>query len=164
MLNLKKKLRKQLNNSKSLLFLLLIFFNSNNLLLADTSWLITPNEYLLLGAGVSDNVELLSNNDSNGPIIVLSKPKITDEVLAPVNITINFLPGKSDALPNMESLVVSLKGLITIDITNRIKPYINGNTLEITDAKIPKGKHKILFMIQDNEENYSERLIKFKVS
>ena len=164
MLNLKKKLRKRHNNSKLLLCLLLIFFNSNSLLLADNAWLITPNEYLLLGKGVSDNVELLNNNDANGPIIVLAKPKITDKVLAPVNITINFLPGKSDALPNMESLTVLLKGLITIDITNRIKPYINGNILEITDAKIPKGKHKILFMIQDNEENYSERLIKFKIS
>ena len=64
----------------------------------------------------------------------------------------------------MGSLIVHMKGFITLDITKRVEKYINGKELNIEDAKIPKGKHNILIMIMDMQENYSERLISFVVN
>ena len=57
-----------------------------------------------------------------------------------------------------------MKGLITIDITKRVIKFINGNELNIHGANIPKGRHNILFMIVDEANQYSEKLISFKVT
>ena len=63
-----------------------------------------------------------------------------------------------------DTLIVKLKGLITLDITKRVEKFIEGYELNIKNAQIPKGKHKILIMIMDINYNYSERLITFTVS
>ena len=168
MLNLKRKLRKQRNSFQIVLSVLalslLSLYSSGNTISPEYFWLVSPEEFIELGANESDNYQPLSSVNSNGPVIELMQPNIAEHVTAPIDIVINFLPGASQAQPNMKSLIIALKGIITIDITKRLKPFINGTTLNVQDAKIPKGKHQILVMIQDQQENYSERLIKIKVN
>ena len=168
MLNLKRKLRKQRNSFQIVLSVLalslLSLYSSGNTISPEYFWLVSPEEFIELGANESDNYQPLSSVNSNGPVIELMQPNIAEQVTTPIDIVINFLPGASQAQPNMKSLIIALKGIITIDITKRLKPFINGTTLNVQDAKIPKGKHQILVMIQDQQENYSERLIKIKVN
>jgi len=168
MLNLKRKLRKQRNSFQIVLSVLalslLSLYSSGNTISPEYFWLVSPEEFIELGANESDNYQPLSSVNSNGPVIELMQPNIAEHVTAPIDIVINFLPGASQAQPNMKSLIIALKGIITIDITKRLEPFINGTTLNVQDAKIPKGKHQILVMIQDQQENYSERLIKIKVN
>ena len=168
MLNLKRKLRKQRNSFQIVLSVLalslLSLYSSGNTISPEYFWLVSPEEFIELGANESDNYQPLSSVNSNGPVIELMQPNIAEHVTAPIDIVINFLPGASQAQPNMKSLIIALKGIISIDITKRLKPFINGTTLNVQDAKIPKGKHQILVMIQDQQENYSERLIKIKVN
>ena len=168
MLNLKRKLRKQRNSFQIVLSVLalslLSLYSSGNTISPEYFWLVSPEEFIELGANESDNYQPLSSVNSNGPVIELMQPNIAEQITTPIDIVINFLPGASQAQPNMKSLIIALKGIITIDITKRLKPFINGTTLNVQDAKIPKGKHQILVMIQDQQENYSERLIKIKVN
>ena len=168
MLNLKRKLRKQRNSFQIVLSVLalslLSLYSSGNTISPEYFWLVSPEEFIELGANESDNYQPLSSVNSNGPVIELMQPNIAEQVTTPIDIVINFLPGASQAQPNMKSLIIALKGIITIDITKRLKPFINGTTLNVQDAKIPKGKHRILVMIQDQQDNYSERLIKIKVN
>jgi len=165
MLNLKKKLRKQRNNFQIVLSVLILsLYSYSNAISAEVFWLFSPEEFIELGANESDTYQSLSSVNSNGPVIELMQPNIAEQVTTPIDIVINFLPGASEAQPNMKSLIIALKGIITIDITKRLKPFINGTTLNVQDAKIPKGKHRILVMIQDQQDNYSERLIKIKVN
>ena len=165
MLNLKKKLRKLRNNFQIVLSaLILSLYSYSSAISAEEFWLVSPEEFIELGVNASDTYQLLSATNSNGPVIELMQPNIAEQVTAPIDIVINFLPGASQAQPNMKSLIIALKGIITIDITKRLEPFINGTTLNVQDAKIPKGKHQILVMIQDQQENYSERLIKIKVN
>lgn len=165
MLNLKKKLRKLRNNFQIVLSaLILSLYSYSSAISAEEFWLVLPEEFIELGVNASDTYQLLSATNSNGPVIELMQPNIAEQVTTPIDIVINFLPGASQAQPNMKSLIIALKGIITIDITKRLKPFINGTTLNVQDAKIPKGKHQILVMIQDQQENYSERLIKIKVN
>ena len=165
MLNLKKKLRKQRNNFQIVLSVLILsLYSYSNAISAEDFWLVSPEEFIELGASEPDTYQPLSSVNSNGPVIELMQPNIAEQVTTPIDIVINFLPGASQAQPNMKSLIIALKGIITIDITKRLEPFINGTTLNVQDAKIPKGKHRILVMIQDQQENYSERLIKIKVN
>ena len=38
----------------------------------------------------------------------------------------------------MNSLIVKMKGLITLDITKRVEKFIDGTNLNIEEANIPK--------------------------
>ena len=160
--NLKKRLRKHKKQTNFfLIFLLLtIFFSANSY--AEDFWLISEEEYSSLKVDESFNQQL-SYSANNGPRITLVSPNIVDKVSAPVNIFLKFDSSPTGIEPNMGSLIVHMKGFITLDITKRVEKYINGKELNIEDAKIPKGKHNILIMIMDLQENYSERLISFIV-
>ncbi len=126
-------------------------------------WLISDNEYLSLK--VDDSLDLkLSTSYDKGPKITLVSPNISKKITAPVNISLRFENSPTGIEPNMDSLIVQMKGLITLDITKRIKKYIKGRELNIENAKIPKGRHNIVFMIMDQEMNYSERLLSFRIN
>ncbi len=155
-----KKLRKQIN--------LFVFICIGSLVLSNTFaddefWLLTKTEYALLDVENSVD-EKLNYSLNSGPKINLVYPNIIEKVDAPVNIFIKFENSPEGSEPDMDTLVVKLKGLITLDITKRVEKFIEGYELNIKNAQIPKGRHKILIMIMDINYNYSERLITFTVS
>lgn len=160
--NLKKKLKKQ---QKAVSFLLIIALaNIIYFAQAESSdfWLISESEYNTLRPE-NTFIENLSYGSDNGPRINLIQPKITDKVSTPVNIYLRFEDSPTGSRPNMNSLIVKMKGLITLDITKRVEKFIDGTNLNIEEANIPKGKHNILIMIMDMDHNYSERLISFVI-
>ena len=163
MLNLKKKLRKLKKQISFLIFVITLttitFANSYG----SDFWLISENEYLSLKVNNSID-QKLSYLANKGPKITLVSPNIAEKIFTPVNISLRFENSPNGIEPNMDSLVVQMKGLIILDITKRIKQFIKGKELNIENAKIPKGRHNIVFMIMDEEMNYSERLLSFKVN
>ena len=160
---MKKKLRKL---KKQISFALATFLAAtfvNVVAYGSDFWLISDNEYLSLK--VDDSLDLkLSTSYDKGPKITLVSPNIAEKISAPVNINLIFENSPTGIEPNMDSLIVQMKGLITLDITKRVKKYIKGKELNIENAKIPKGRHNIVFMIMDQEMNYSERLLSFKIN
>ena len=121
MLNLKKKLRKLRNNFQIVLSaLILSLYSYSSAISAEEFWLVSPEEFIELGVNSSDTYQLLSAANLNGPVIELMQPNIAEQVTAPIDIVINFLPGASQAQPNMKSLIIALKGIISIDITKRL--------------------------------------------
>ena len=162
MLNLKRKLKKQKKQINSFLTLLLLalFFFTNSY--AEDFWLISEKEYASLKTNESFEQQLNSSS-SIGPKIILVSPNIVEKISAPVHIYLKFDNSSSGIEPNMDSLIVHMKGLISLDITKRVEKYIDGKELNIEDAKIPKGRHNIHIMIMDMMDNYSDRLISFVV-
>ena len=114
MLNLKKKLRKLKNKiSLSLATILLTTFfcavaNGNEF------WLISENEYSSLEVDNTLDFKLGSTYDK-GPKITLVSPNIAEIVSAPVNIYLRFENSPNGIEPDMDSLIVQMKGLITLD-------------------------------------------------
>ena len=164
MLNWKKRSKKLNSNYLSCIVFCLFFTFSFSSVNADEFWLLSNDEYNQIKILDENFGENLSTTIANGPIIKIVEPNVIDKVNSPVNIKLQFLPSANGFQPNMKSLIVHMKGLITLDITKRVKKFIKGNELNIKDANIPKGRHKILFMIVDEADQYSEKLISFKVS
>ena len=164
MLNWKKRSKRLNSNYLSYLTFCLLFTLSFSSVNADEFWLLSNDEYNQIKLLDENFGENLSTTIANGPIIKIVEPNVIDKVNSPVNIKLQFLPSANGFQPNMKSLIVHMKGLITLDITKRVKKFIKGNELNIKDANIPKGRHKILFMIVDEADQYSEKLISFKVS
>lgn len=162
MLNLKKKLRKLKNQISFTLVTILLTSLFCTVANGSEFWLISENEYSLLKVDNTLDLKLgLAYN--KGPKINLIEPNINNAVLAPVNIYIKFEKSPSGSKPQMNTLIVKMKGIISLDITKRVEKFINGTELNIENANIPRGKHNILIMIMDADNNYSERLISFIV-
>jgi len=119
-------------------------------------WLITPLESQIQ---VRDGsyTEPVAAAEGPGPEIVLKNPKMFKKLLSPIDIFIAFEPGKSGKPVDMETLKVTLIGFIDINITDRLREYIRGTNLDIQEAKLPSGEHRLRMRIKDVDGNPNER-------
>jgi len=91
-----------------------------------------------------------------GPVISLEKPVLTDttveppyvETSSPVNLVVLFK--ERNAPVDMNSLqVFGKKGILKLSLTERLKPYLKGTSLEAPDVHVPKGRFLVEVLIQD---------------
>ena len=125
---------------------------------AEKRWLITPSEAARVAGSPPDSDTLpVAAAEGRGPQIVVMNPRALERLRSPVNILIRFEPGASGQPPDMKSLSVTLRGLISIDITDRLKEYLIGASLEVHDAELPTGNHRIRLTLTDMGGNLSAR-------
>ncbi|OQY58022.1 MAG: hypothetical protein B6245_14015 [Desulfobacteraceae bacterium 4572_88] len=110
----------------------------------------------------------LTRSASPGPRIMMEAPEVsmsnqgqTAEMLSPARLKISFGENpESGESVDMASLdVKAVKWLVSISLTDRLKPYIQGTTLEAEKVEIPKGKFHIEVSVADAKgektvENY----------
>jgi hypothetical protein len=130
---------------------------------AESLLLITPEE-AALGAyqGVS-----LATRGLGGPVIKVLSPDQSDSdkvpVLGkPVHISVHF-ESFSGAKVDMSTLRVIYLKLFGIDITDRLKPYVTGDAIEVPAADIPDGDHSIRVDIKDTSGHESQQTFHFLV-
>jgi hypothetical protein len=51
----------------------------------------------------------------------------------------------------------------TVDLTSRIKPFVQPSGIDIPDAELPAGEHFIQFAIKDSEGRAVTKLIRLKI-
>ena len=147
------------------LFLTLGFFtNPINSLKAGDKWFIAPEDVKRAGTPNLQNMQVLGAIKGKGPAIHVQDPKALKKLNTPVKILISFVPGQSGEFPDMKSLLVTLFGFFEIDITDRVREYIDGYKLNVEDADIPEGRHLIRITIEDVSGNTNERDIVLNVA
>jgi hypothetical protein len=146
----------RLLRSSALLVLLSVLFLSSTVGAATDEWLITPEEAQMQ---VRDGsyAEPVAANEGPGPVILLKNPKMLKKLRSPIDIFIAFEPGKSGKPADMKTLKVTLIGFININITDRLREYIKGTSLDVEEAKLPSGKHRLRMRIKDVDGNPNER-------
>ena len=106
--------------------------------------------------GVLDNKLIPSSSISKkGPEIIIKTPPveidntgITIETYSPTDLIISFI--KTGSAIDIESLkVVAKKGFFSVSLTDRLKPYMEGTSINAKKIKIPKGKFLIQISIAD---------------
>ena len=99
---------------------------------------------------------------SNGPIIQMDNPIVALKdgqpfvrTQTPASLRVSF---KSNRAPiNPKSLEVKArKGILSVDLTNRLAPYIQKDVLEVKGLSIPRGYYIIEVSISDTQGNKSE--------
>ena len=123
---------------------------------ATDEWLITPEE-VQMQIRDSNYADPVAAIEGPGPAIVLKNPKMLQQLSSPIDIFIAFEPGKSMKPADMRTLKVTLVGFIDFNITDRLVKYINGTNLDVDDAKLPIGKHRLRVLIKDVDGNPNER-------
>ena len=124
---------------------------------ADPKWLITPEEAAKVRSLAVDFKEPAAAVEGPGPLIIVRNPKALQSVRSPVDIFVVFKTGKSGQPPDMSTLSVTLIGFFNFDITDRMREYIKTSSLEIEEAELPTGSHRLRIAIKDISGNPNER-------
>jgi hypothetical protein len=99
----------------------------------------------------------------DAPLIELSAPKLSKPVSSPTPIELKFQPTPPSSV-KPESFKV-LYGSFEIDITKRILNVakVTESGVFVKEANLPKGKHKLLMVLEDTSGRRGNKVIEFEV-
>ena len=97
------------------------------------------------------------------PLIDLSAPKLSAPVSSPTHIELKFQPTPPSSV-KPETFKV-LYGSFEIDITKRILNVakVTESGVNVQEASLPKGKHKLLMVVEDTSGRRGNKTIEFEV-
>jgi hypothetical protein len=102
-----------------------------------------------------------AQGDPNGPEIVVASPEDGKHYQPPVAIDITFRPRASRV--DVDTLEVAYLKWISIDITDRVRPYATETGIQVTNAELPKGSHRVRVTIADVEGRTTQRTMEIEV-
>ena len=99
----------------------------------------------------------------DAPLIELSAPKLSAPVSSPTPIKLKFQANPPSAV-KPETFKV-LYGSFEIDITIRILNVakVSATGVNVQEASLPKGKHKLLMVVEDTSGRRGNKTIEFEV-
>jgi hypothetical protein len=99
----------------------------------------------------------------DAPVIELAAPKLSTPVSSPTPIELKFQPTPPSAV-KPETFKV-LYGSFEIDITKRILSVakVTESGVFVQEANLPKGKHKLLMVVEDTAGRRGNRSVEFEV-
>ncbi|MDA0739782.1 MAG: hypothetical protein O2999_15050 [Nitrospirae bacterium] len=130
-------------------------------------WLITPEEAAMTPAADADPLQGGAHFDIGredldiGPIIDVQKPIAGKPLNAPIEISVTFKP-RSHPI-DLTTLEVVLVKFINIDITDRVVDYVSDQGIQLKEAKIPSGSHRVRVSVADTTGAVSTRDFLFEV-
>ena len=99
----------------------------------------------------------------DAPLIELSAPKLSTPVSSPTPIELKFQTTPPSSV-KPETFKV-LYGSFEIDITKRILNVakVSATGVNVQEASLPKGKHKLLMVVEDTSGRRGNKTIEFEV-
>lgn len=93
-----------------------------------------------------------------GPRILVIKPAEGRAVAVPLDIEVQFLP-QEDTNVDLATLEVKYVKLVSIDITDRVRPYASTEGIRAERVSFPRGKHTIRISIADTRGASTSRVL-----
>ena len=123
---------------------------------ADAATLITEAEAKLPAA--AGNVTM--RGITRGPSVKLVNPA---ETKSPFDLKVKFEAQGGAAIEPGSVKVVYLKSP-TVDITDRVKPFVTADGIDMTKAEIPAGQHAIRIDVKDSEGRAGSTTVQLTVT
>ena len=132
--------------------------------------LLSPEEALRLVLGPGDRlVGPLMRDVPSGPRIVVHHPPVLRtgegaviETAPSTRFVIAFQQNRAPV--DMESLdITARKGLFSVSLTPRLRPYIQGTTLEADAVTVPEGRFMIRIEIADRDGSKTQESYRLEV-
>ena len=83
-------------------------------------------------------------------------------VQSPFNFRVKFRSHGNTEI-DLDSLVVVYKKIPEIDLTQRLRPFVQPDGINMPSAEVPPGAHRILIFLRDSVGHGGEADIKFEV-
>ena len=105
--------------------------------------------------------EVLSMSSQIGPRIDMRRPgeQTVFQAGEPVAVDIAFLPANDGSEPDMETLEVTVrKGIFGMDITETVKPYVQGTAIRVPEVDFSgyRGNFQFMISIKDRQRRGSQ--------
>jgi hypothetical protein len=88
----------------------------------------------------------MAKTEGDGPQIKINSPNLEEPLRIPFLLDIAF-EASADKIIDFDTLSIKYLKLISIDLTGKIKPYLNNNRLMVKEVKVPQGKHRLQLFI-----------------
>ena len=117
------------------------------------NWFITPEEAAMPPAAQTsrfrggEHFELGRKDSEVGPIITVEKPQMGVPQNSPMEIVVKFVPRSHPV--DLSTLEVELVKFINIDITDRVVEYTTEKGIQLKEADIPLGEHRVRIALAD---------------
>jgi hypothetical protein len=132
--------------------------------LAQGVWLITPEEAAMPAAPLEQSrlqggmpFDIGREVPDTGPMIELLKPNDGTSTPVLVEVSIRFEPRAAPV--DLSTLKVMVVKLISIDITERVRPYASPQGIQIPDARLPSGTHTVRISLADTAGGFSRKQV-----
>jgi len=129
---------------------------------AQAQWLVTEQE-ALMSRSAPQMPEAKALPIPDAPRIVLVQPDVSAQVASPTRILLRFEPGP-DGQIRPDTFKVRY-GTFRLDITSRITSAskVTAEGIDVAEASLPKGSHRLYLEIQDSLGRVGERALSFVV-
>jgi hypothetical protein len=88
---------------------------------------------------------------TRGPIVtVLSPAPGTGLITSPLHFKVKF-ESRGGAKIDVESALVTYEKLPAVDLTQRIRAFVGPNGIDVEDAEVPPGTHRIRIDVSDTD-------------
>jgi hypothetical protein len=118
--------------------------------------LVTETELSALPADVPVR-NVTPGHPAGGPVIRIDNPENQGIYTGPFPIRVEFLAGPKGFPVDMESLKLEYKRAWGIDITDRVRDYVAGTSIDVAESELPRGKHTVEIQISDTDGNRSQQ-------
>jgi len=137
--------------SRLLLFLAVLFLLSALIAAyssaGDLLTLITPEEAAQPDAPTIRTRGIkITRTEGDGPQINIHSPNLEEPLRIPFLVDITF-EASLDKIIDFDTLSVKYLKIISIDLTGRIRPYLDNNRLTVKNVKVPQGRHRLQLFI-----------------
>ncbi len=86
-----------------------------------------------------------------GPrVLLIEPPPKAGYITSPFPLRVRFEP-RGGSRVVVESIVVTYKKRPSIDLTQRIRPFVQASGLELKDVVVPPGEHRIRVDVRDSD-------------
>jgi len=131
---------------------------------AQAQWLVTPEEAQASQAAPQPLTPRTAPAATPGsPRVNLLAPNLSNTVPSPTRIQVRF-EATAPARIQPETFKVRY-GAFRLDITNRITAAskVTAEGIDVAEAPLPKGAHRLLIEIEDSLGRVGERLVQFVI-
>jgi len=109
-----------------------------------------------------DNSVLRSGIERGPDIIVVYPPPKTGMIQSPFEFKVKFEPHGGTQI-DLDTLRVVYKRIPAIDLTGRLKDFIRPDGIDMPNAVVPAGPHRIMVFVRDSAGHEGQADIHFDV-
>jgi hypothetical protein len=143
------------------IFLLLMAFSSAAI--AESELLVSAEEMRASNAA-PDRISPKSTIEMDAPTIEILFPKLPGNVASPTSINLKFIAVAPSRIK--PETFKALYGTLQIDITKKLLKLarLTDAGIQVLDAALPIGRHKILLTVEDSAGRTGGKKIEFEVN
>jgi hypothetical protein len=89
-----------------------------------------------------------------GPQMEIVSPAVTALIKSPFQLKVRF-SAHGGASVDADSIAITYRKVPAVDVTQRIKPFIAGDTIDVRDAELPPGAHAFRIDVRDSRGRWA---------